>query len=191
MFTHHRAFARAAMVTTLILGLSLCLSCASVMRRTDAAAQDQRTVLGVQHAHSEKSSDCLSVCVGMVLQYYDVPAMAPDTVLPLELVSVSRQLNSGITADEDGHVLFSTVLEMGPDEIAAHLAAQRPLIMAFKPSARAEYHSIVVSGYGAADERFLIQDPSRRKPAWKKLSKFPPYNDTGKYLVLLIGIREQ
>lgn len=190
-FALHRIVTRTATAATTILLVSLCLSCASVVPGINNSSREHRTVLGVQHAHSKKSSDCLSVCADMVLRYYNVSTLAPDTALPLELVSLSRQLNSGITADDAGHILFSTIVEMGPDELTAQLANHRPVIIAFKPSTRKEYHSVVVSGYGEADERFLIHDPSKHKPAWKKLAKFPTYNDTGKYLVLLIGLREK
>jgi hypothetical protein len=127
----------------------------------------------------------------MVLKYYGVAAMAADTALPLELISVSHRLNTAAPVDEQGHVLFATVLELSPDEIVAQVAKRRPLIIAFKPSAREEYHSVVVSGYSMERGRFYVNDPARRKPSWKKLSGIPTFENSGKYLVLLIGLREK
>ena len=153
-------------------------------------AREDRMVLEIQHSESTKPSDCLPVCVGMVLQYYGVETAVPDTALPLELIALSRHLNTGTPVDEAGHVLFATVLELAPAELAAQLAKQRPVIIAFKPSARKAYHSVVVSGYSEARGQFCINDPARGKPSWKKLSKFPTFENSGKYLVLLIGLRE-
>jgi hypothetical protein len=39
--------------------------------------------------------------------------------------------------------------------------------------------------------RFYVNDPARRKPSWKKLSRIPTFEDSAKYLVLLIGLREK
>ena len=154
-------------------------------------AREDRTVLEIQHSRSTKPSDCLAVCVGMVLQYYGVETTVPDTALPLELVSLSRRLNTDMPVNDAGHVLFATVLQFTPEELAAQLAKQRPVIVAFQPSARAEYHSVVVSGYRIDSKQFYINDPARRKPSWKKLSKIPTFEDSGKYLTLLIGLRVQ
>jgi hypothetical protein len=161
------------------------------MPRFNRPTSEHRTVLEIQHAHSKKPSDCLAVCTSMVLKYYGVETILPDTVLPLDLISLSHRLNTGTPVDEEGHVVFATVLQLAPEELAAQLAKKRPLIVAFKPSAREEYHSVVVSGYWTERERFYINDPARRKPSWKKLSKIPTFEDSGKYLVLLIGLREK
>jgi len=127
----------------------------------------------------------------MVLQYYGVEAIVPDTVLPLDLISLSHRLNTVTPVDEEGHVLFAAVLELAPEELAAQLAKKRPLIVVFKPSAREVYHSVVVSGYCMERERLYVNDPARRKPSWKKFSRIPTFVDSGKYLVLLIGLREK
>jgi hypothetical protein len=127
----------------------------------------------------------------MVLQYYGVETIVPDTALPMDLISLSHRLNTVTPVDEEGHVLFATVLELAPEELAAQLAKKRPLIVVFKPSAREEYHSVVVSGYWMERGRFYVNDPARRKPSWKKLSRIPTFVDSGKYLVLLIGLREK
>jgi hypothetical protein len=161
------------------------------MPRLKGPACEHGTVLDIQHSHSQKPSDCLEVCVGMVLKYYGVEASLPDTGLPLELISLSHHLNATGAEDNEGHVLFATVLELTPDELAAQLAKKRPVIVAFKPSPRAEYHSVVVSGYCMERGRFYINDPARRKPSWTKLSRIPTYADSGKYLVMLIGLREK
>ena len=126
----------------------------------------------------------------MVLQYYDVQTTVPDTALPLDLITLSKRLNTGTPVDEEGHIVFSTVLQLTPEELTAQLAKKRPLIVAFKPSAREEYHGVVLSGYCTDRDRFFINDPARRKPAWKKLSKIPTFEESGKYLVMLIGLRE-
>ena len=181
---------RIVLTALLLLLLSLCLSCAASMPGLGGTTRDRETVLDIQHSHSKKPSDCLAVCVDMVLQYYGVEMMVPDTALPLELIALSRRLNSDTPVNEAGHVLFATVLELSPDELAAQLAKHRPLIVAFKPSARAEYHSIVVSGYSVERGRVYTNDPARRKPSWKKLSKIPTFADGDKYLTLLIGLRE-
>ncbi len=154
-------------------------------------ANDQKTVLEFQHFYTKKRSDCLAVCVNMVLKYYGVETVVPDTALPLDLMTLSQRLNSDTTVDAKGHVVFATVLQLTPEEITAHLAKKRPLIVAYKPSARKEYHSVVVSGYSTEGGRFYINDPARRKPSWKKLSKLRPFEDSGKYLVLLVGLREK
>jgi hypothetical protein len=126
----------------------------------------------------------------MVLQYYGVTMAVPDTVLPLDLVTVSHRLNTAASVDDQGHTLFSTVLEMTSDELMQQLVFKRPLIIAFKPSAREEYHSVVMSGYSEAGGKYYINDPARHHPHWKKLTKIRTFKDTGKYLVLLIGLRE-
>ena len=126
----------------------------------------------------------------MVLQYYDVQTTVPDTALPLDLITLSKRLNTGTPVDEEGHIVFSTVLQLTPEELTAQLAKKRPLIVAFKPSARKAYHSVVVAGHWPERERVYIHDPARRKPAWKKLSKIPTFEESGKYLVMLIGLRE-
>jgi hypothetical protein len=161
------------------------------MPRLSGPTPEHGTVLEIQHSYSRKPSDCLAVCTGMVLQYYGVETIVPDTVLPLDLISLSHRLNTDTPVDEEGHVLFAAVLELAPEELAAQLAKQRPLIVAFKPSARKEYHSVVVSGYWTERGRFYVNDPARRKPSWKKLSRIPTFEDSGKYLVLLIGLREK
>jgi len=153
--------------------------------------REHETVLEIQHAYSKKPSDCLAVCARMVMQYYGVETSVPDTALPLELIALSRRLNTGTPVDDEGHVVFATVLKLAPEEMAAQLAKKRPLVVAFKPSAREEYHSVVVSGYSVERGRFFINDPARSKPSWKKLSGIPTFEDSGKYLVLLIGLRDQ
>jgi ABC-type bacteriocin/lantibiotic exporter with double-glycine peptidase domain len=160
------------------------------MPRLSGPTPESGTVLEIQHAHSRKPSDCLAVCTSMVLQYYGVETIVPDTALPLDLSSLSHRLNTGTPVDKEGHVLFATVLQLAPEELAAQLAKKRPLIVAFKPSARKAYHSVVVSGYWSESKRFYVNDPARRKPSWKKLSQIPTFEDSGKYLVLLIGLRE-
>jgi hypothetical protein len=127
----------------------------------------------------------------MVLKYYSVQPIVPDTVLPLELFALSRSLNTDTPVDSAGHVLFATVLELTPDEMAAQVARKRPLILAFKPSGRDEYHSVVLSGYSRERDRFYVDDPASRNPRWKSITGMPTYSDTGKYLVLLIGLREK
>jgi ABC-type bacteriocin/lantibiotic exporter with double-glycine peptidase domain len=184
-------FAEIVLAAALIAVMSLCLSCASVMSGSNVAERNHGQVLPVPHAHSKKSSDCLAVCVSMVLKYYDVPTTVPDTALPWELASLSNHLNSGIRVDDEGHILFSTVLQLGADELTEQLSRQRPVIIIFRPSARAEYHSVVVSGYGNEHEQFFIHDPSKRKPYWKELSNIPTFEDSGKHLAMLVGIREQ
>ena len=161
------------------------------MPRFNGPTCDHGTVLEIQHSHSTKPSDCLRVCVGMVLQYYGVETIVPDTALPMDLISLSHRLNTVTPVDEEGHVLFATVLELAPEELAVQLAKKRPLIVVFRPSAREEYHSVVVSGYWMERGRFYVNDPARRKPSWKKLSGIPTFVDSGKYLVLLIGLREK
>ena len=182
---------RAAAVAFLLLLLSLCWSCAAVMPGLGGPVRDHEPVLNIQHSYSKKPSDCLAVCVGMVLQYYGVKTTLPDTLLPLELISLTQRLNTGTPVDDEGHFLFATVLELSPGELAAQLAKQRPVIVAFKPSARAEYHSVVVSGYSDKREQFYINDPARRKPGWKALCKIPTFKDSEKYLTLLIGLQEK
>jgi hypothetical protein len=171
--------------------MTLCLSCASVMPHSARPTVENRTVLEIQHARSRKSSDCLAVCASMVLKYYHVQTVVPDTVMPLELFSLSRRLNTDTPVDSEGHVLFATVLELTPVEMAAQLAKKRPLIVAFKPSGRDEYHSVVLSGYSPGRDRFFINDPARRKPKWKSISSLRTYSNSGKYLVLLIGLSEK
>jgi ABC-type bacteriocin/lantibiotic exporter with double-glycine peptidase domain len=170
--------------------LSLCLSCASLTPRFARRTSERGTVLEVQHAHSKKHADCLAACVSMVLKYYGVETSVPDSVLPLDLATVTHALNTDTPVDSAGHVVFATILELGPEELTAQLAKKRPLIVAFKPSARKVYHSVVLSGYSSESSRFYVNDPARRKASWKKLSKIPTYADTGKYLVLLVGLRE-
>lgn len=182
---------RVAATATLLLLLSLCLSCAALMPGFKRPTSEHKTVLEIQHAYSKKRSDCLAVCVNMVLKYYGVETTVPDTVLPLDLISLSQRLNTDTPVDEAGHVLFAAVLELAPVELAAQLAKKRPLIVAFKPSARKEYHSVVISGYWTERERFYVNDPARRKPSWKKLSRIPTFEDSEKYLVLFIGLREK
>jgi len=186
-----RFLTRVAFSASLVFLLSLCLSCASLMPRFKGEAIEQETVLDLQHAYSKKRSDCLAVCTDMVLHYYGVETLVPDIALPLDLTSLSRSLNTDTPVDDEGHVLFATVLQLSPEEITAHLARQRPLIVAFKPSAREEYHGVVVSGYCTDRDRFFINDPARRRPSWKKLSKIPTFEDSGRYLVLLIGLGEK
>ena len=161
------------------------------MPRLKGPTCEHGTVLDIQHTRSQKPSDCLAVCTGMVLKYYGVETSLPDTALPLELISLSHRLNATGPVDHEGHVLFATVLELTPEEMAGQLTKMRPLIVAFKPSAREEYHSVVVSGYCMERGRFFVNDPARSKPSWKKLSRFPTYADSGKYLVMLIGLREK
>lgn len=188
-----RPLTRMARLTGAALALFLmtfCLSCASLVPGLRPPASEHRTVFEVQHTHSSKPSDCLAVCTGMVLQYYDVQTIVPDTTLPLDLITLSKRLNTDTPVDEEGHVVFSTVLQLAPEELMAQLAKKRPLIVAFKPSARKAYHSVVVSGYSTDGTRLYVNDPARRKPSWKKLSKLPTFEDSGKYLVLLIGLRE-
>jgi len=127
----------------------------------------------------------------MVLHYYGVETVVPDTALPLDLMTLSKSLNTDAPVDAEGHVLFATVLQLSPEDITAHLAKQRPLIIAFKPSTREAYHGLVVSGYSADRDRYFINDPARRRPAWKRLSKIPTFEDSGKYLVLLVGLSEK
>jgi len=190
MRIHHRPIVRVATAAAVLLLLSLCLSCAPLMPRFGRPAYEDATILEIQHSYSRKSSDCLAVCADMVLQYYGVEALVPDTALPLELLSLSRRLNAAAPVDDEGHVLFATVLDLAPEELAAQLTKKRPLIVVFKPSARNEYHSVVVSGYSMERGRFYVNDPAKRKPSWKKLSRIPTFMDSGKYLVLLIGLRE-
>ena len=161
------------------------------MPRLSPSSNEQGTVLEIQHAYSRKPSDCLAVCVGMVQQYYGVETVLPDTAFPLGLIALSQSLNTGTPVDDEGHVLFSTVLELTPDELTAHLAKRRPLIVVFQPSSRADYHSVVLSGYQTERSRYYVNDPARSKPSWKRLSKIPTFGDSGKYLVLLIGLREK
>jgi ABC-type bacteriocin/lantibiotic exporter with double-glycine peptidase domain len=186
-----RLIAKIAASMLLLLLTSLCLSCAAVKPRSGGLLGEHATVLDIQHSRSRKPSDCLAVCAGMVLKYYGVPTTIPDSALPLELISLSHRLNSDTTVDEQGHLLFATVLELSPGELAAQITKRRPLILAFKPSVRKEYHSIVVSGYNTESGRFYIHDPARSKPRWKSLSRIPTFGDSGKYLVLLIGLREK
>jgi len=127
----------------------------------------------------------------MILEYYDVETIIPDTTLPLELLSLTKHLNTGLPADTEGHILFATVLELTPEELLSQLAKKRPVIVVFKPSNRAEYHSVVLSGYSAELERFYINDPARRNPSWKKLSDLSTDTDSGKYLTLLIGLHDK
>jgi hypothetical protein len=161
------------------------------MPRRNGPTREPETVLEIQHSRSTKPSDCLAVCARMVLQYYGVETIVPDSALPLELISLSHRLNTGTPVDDEGHLLFATVLELAPEVLVAQLAKKRPLIVAFKPSAREEYHSVVVSGYSTERGRFYVNDPARRKPSWKKLSRIPTFADSGKHLVLLIGLREK
>lgn len=178
-------------MVSLFLLLSLGWSCASRMPRLSTSSSEQGTILEIQHAYSKRPSDCLAVCVGMVQQYYGVETVLPDTAFPLELIALSKSLNTGTPVDDEGHVLFSTVLELTPDELTAHLAKRRPLIVVFQPSARADYHSVVLSGYRTERGSYYVHDPARRKPSWKKLSKIPTFGYGGKYLVLLIGLSEK
>jgi hypothetical protein len=179
-----------ATVLLLLILMPLGLSCTSLMPFRGRPVPDDATVLGVQHSYSTKPSDCLKVCIGMVLQYYNVMLIVPDTVMPMDLVSVSHRLNTATSVDRQGHTLFATVVEMTPEEVLHQLTLERPLIIAYKPSARAEYHSVVVSGYGGRHERYCVNDPARRNPQWRKLTQLRTFRETGKYLVLLIGLRE-
>jgi hypothetical protein len=159
------------------------------MPHSETSSGEGATVLEIQHARSRKSSDCLAVCTGMVLNYYHMQMVVPDTVMPLELFSLSRRLNTDTPVDSEGHVVFATVLELAPAEMAAQLVKKRPLIVAFRPSGRDEYHSVVLSGYSRERDRFYVDDPARRKPKWKSISSLRTYSESGKYLVLLIGLR--
>jgi hypothetical protein len=188
---HLQSAARIAAAAALLFLLSLCLSCASLMPHFKGQTIEQETILDVQHAYSKKQSDCLAVCTDMVLHYYGVETIVPDTTLPLDLMTLSKSLNTDTPVDAEGHVLFATVLQLSPEEITAHLAKQRPLVVAFKPFSREEYHGVVLSGYCTDRDRYFINDPARRKPSWKKLSKIPTFEDSGKYLVLLVGLREK
>ena len=115
----------------------------------------------------------------------------PDSSLPLELISLTRRLNMSTPVDDEGHVLFAAVLELSPEELVAELAKGRPLIVAFRSSSRATYHSAVVSGYCMESGQFFVDDPALRKARWIHVSRLPTFYNTGKYLVLLIGLGEQ
>ena len=116
-----RIAARVAATAILLLMLSLCLSCASLTRGLNGRTYEHETVLEIQHIRSSKPSDCLAVCVGMVLKYYGVETIVPDTVLPLEMISLSRSLNTATPVDDEGHVLFATVLQLTPEELEPHV----------------------------------------------------------------------
>lgn len=182
---------RGATMATLVLAATLLVSCASQLPLYFAHNVSNEAVLDVRHAHSKRPSDCLDVCVGMVLQYYGVADAPMDTIMPLDLVTQSRRLNTGASVDEQGHRLYATVLEMNAGDLAAQIGRGRPLIVAFKLPSREEYHSIVVSGYSADRGKFLINDPARLKPSWKRIAHYPTFKESGKYLVLLVGLRKQ
>jgi hypothetical protein len=46
---------------------SLCLSCAALKPTSHEITGKNSTILEMKHAQSKTSSDCLAVCVGMVL----------------------------------------------------------------------------------------------------------------------------
>jgi hypothetical protein len=145
---------------------------------------------GFRHAYTTKASDCLVVCAGMVLNYYGVAYAVPDTALPLELASLSNSLNSGTPVDNEGHVVFSAILELTPEDIEAHLVSRRPVIIAYRPSRGDEYHGVVITGIDEVHQRFFVNDPARRRPGWKKISQFAAQANSNKHLVMLIGLCE-
>jgi hypothetical protein len=137
---------------------------------------------------SQKPEDCLAACVNMVLTYYGVEAIVPDTSLPLEMISLSRRLNAEALEDPHGYKLFAAVLELSPDELAQHLLSGRPLIVVYRPHWQKTYHSIVLSGYCPETQRFRADDPAKRKPSWTNISRVPTFEGTGKHMVLLLGL---
>jgi hypothetical protein len=170
--------------------MSVCLSCAPSGYRFSKSSRVQETVLGVKHIHSRKPADCLPSCVNMVLRYYGLEAIVPDTSLPLELISLSHCLNAEALTDSHGNKLFAAILELSSEEMIAHIIEERPLILIYKPRSRKVYHSVAVSGYCPEQDRFYANDPLRKKPSWIRLSKIPTFENTGKYLILLVGLHE-
>lgn len=126
----------------------------------------------------------------MVLRYYGIEAVVPDTSLPLELIALSRRLKAEALTDRHGNKVFATVLELSPEEMVAHIIEERPLILIYKPRSQKVYHSVAVSGYCPEQERFYTNDPLRKKPSWIRLSKISTFENTGKYLILLVGLHE-
>jgi hypothetical protein len=124
----------------------------------------------------------------MVLRYYSIEATVPDTLLPLEMIALSHRLNDESLTDPQGNKLFAAVQELSPEEMVAHINAERPLILVYRPRSQKVYHSIVVSGYCPEHDRFDVNDPFRKKPSWIRLSKIPTFEKTGKYLILLVGL---
>lgn len=174
----------------LLCVLMICLSCAPSGYRFSKSSCVKESVLGVEHIRSKKPADCLASCVNMVLRYYGIEAIEPDTSLPLELISLSHRLNAEALTDSHGNKLFAAVLELSPEEIVAHFIEERPLILIYKPRSQKVYHSVAVSGYCPEQNRFYVNDPLRKKPSWIRLLKIPTFENTGKYLILLVGLYE-
>jgi len=185
---HRRRVLRATLALTTIL--SLCISCAPFTGRMSEMPCGENAVLGVEHIRSQKPADCLASCVDMVLHYYGIQAIVPDTARPLEMISFSHRLNEEALTDDQGYKLFAAVLELSPEEMAGHILQERPLILIYKPHSQKVYHSLVMSGYCPERDRFYTNDPARKKPGWVKLTKYPTFEKTGKYLVLLMALHE-
>lgn len=167
----------------------LYVSCAALTGHLAESQRGSESVLNVRHRDQQKQSDCLAACVDMVLDYYGFQAVVPDTALPLELISLTHRLNAAELRDTDGNRLFAAVLQLTPAEAAEHIVRGRPLILIYKPSRRNPvYHSVVLSGYCDPKGKFLAHDPAHHKPRWIGLKRGTTFEDSGKYLVLLVGL---
>ncbi|MBL0063000.1 MAG: C39 family peptidase [bacterium] len=166
------------------------ISCATTVPLMRKQPSEKAVVIEFKHEQSAETSDCLAVCADMVMQYYGINQSVPDSILPLDLMELSNSLNSSATLDAAGHILFSAVLGMTPDDITTQIVKERPLIVAYRPTSNEEYHSVVITGADPVRKRFYVSDPASRKPGWVKMSKFSTFADTGMFLVMLIGLRE-
>lgn len=182
--THKRVFAFCLLACSLLFFMS----CASLKPRLNGFADEDDTILEIEHLHSKSSSDCLERCVDMVLQYYGVEVKLPDASLPLEMMALTQHLNDEMLTDDQGYRLFATVLPLSSEEMAAQLICARPLILIYKPHSQKVYHSIVISGYSPERDRYFTYNPIRKKPSWIRLTKITEFDDGEKYLIMMLGL---
>lgn len=169
----------------------LFLSCASTVPFARRDSRSRPLIFEFHHIRSEKTSDCLAACTQMVLEYYDMAYAFPESsTLPLSLIELSECLNTTSPKSESGPVLFSAVLELSEQDIAAQIEKRRPLIVVFATSADVQYHSVVISGIDTDRRQFFVNDPAKRRPHWISARRLPTYGENGKYLTLLIGVQK-
>lgn len=170
--------------------LLLCLGACALV----CAAEPAAMWLDVPFVKQEKNG-CGAASIVMVMQYWQrqqgrAPVSVPDAA------EIQRSLHSasahGIYASEmenylrrQGYRTFAFAGQL--DDLAAHLAKGRPLIVGLEPARGAPLHYVVIAGIDPAKRVVLLNDPAERKLLQRDFDTFEKeWRGTGHWTLLAV-----